>query len=345
MRVFEGYQKGVNLGGWISQCNRYEKDYYETFIVEKDIETIAGWGLDHVRVPVDYQVVVDEEGNYIEDGFGYISDCIAWCRKYNLNMILDLHKTAGYAFDERGGENPDVFFSDERLKQRFFKLWGEFAKRFGKFHDMLAFELLNEIVNPSVTKEWNAIAKKAIAIIRETAPDIYILVGGVKYNSVVSVPSLDEPYDDKIVYNFHCYEPLVFTHQKAYWVGGMTKDFDMAYPASLEEYREKSRKFDKKTMVGAIYNDDIKEIGPELFEALFAQAVRTAEERNVPLYCGEYGVIDQAPLEDTVRWFQDIGQVFRKYGIGHAVWTYKDKDFGLVDPHYAEIKEQLIKLL
>lgn len=344
MRVFEGYQKGVNLGGWISQCNRYEKDYYETFIVEKDIEVLAGWGLDHVRVPVDYQVVEDEEGNYIEDGFGYISSCIEWCRKYHLNMILDLHKTAGYAFDERGGEDPDAFFKDEKLQQRFIRLWQEFAKRFGKHHDMLAFELLNEIVNPSVAKEWNAIAKKAIAAIREIAPDNYILVGGVNYNNAVSVPLLDEPYDDKIVYNFHCYEPLVFTHQKAYWVEGMTKDFDMPYPASLEEYREKSRRFDEKAM-GAIFTKGLTKVGPELFETLFADAIRTAEERNVPLYCGEYGVIDQAPLEDTVRWYRDIHEVFVKYGIGHAAWTYKDKDYGLIDPHYAEIKEQLIELL
>lgn len=125
---------------------------------------------------------------------------------------------------------------------------------------------------------------------------------------------------------------------------GMTKDFDMSYPASLEVYREKSRQFDEMAM-GAIYTEGLREVGPELFEALFAQAIRTAEERNVPLYCGEYGVIDQAPLEDTVRWYQDIHQVFLKYRIGHAAWTYKDKDFGLIDPHYEEIKEQLIALL
>lgn len=344
MRVFEGYQKGVNLGGWISQCNRYEKDYYETFIVEKDIETIAGWGLDHVRVPVDYQVVADEEGNYIEDGFGYISHCIEWCQKYNLNMILDLHKTAGYAFDEREGEDPDIFFRDEKLQQRFIRLWQEFAKRFGKFHDMLAFELLNEVVNPDVLKVWNAIAKRTVSAIREIAPDNYILIGGCLYNNVVSVPLLDEPYDDKIVYNFHCYDPMIFTHQKAYWVKGMTKDFDMSYPATLEEYRKKSSGFNKMAM-GAIYAEGVKEMGTGMFEALFAEAIQTAEERNVPLYCGEYGVIDQAPLEDTVRWYQDIHEVFVKYGIGRAAWNYKDKDFGLVDPHYEEIRDQLIALL
>lgn len=343
MKRFEGYQRGINLGGWISQCNRYEKDYYESFIVEKDIETIAGWGLDHVRVPVDYQVLEDEDGNYMEEGLGYIADCIGWCQKYHLNMILDLHKTAGYAFDEREGE-PDAFFYDEKLQQRFIRLWQEFAKRFGRFHQMLAFELLNEIVNPDVYKEWNAIARKTVEAIRQIAPDNYILIGGVNYNSVTRVSQLDLPYDEKIVYNFHCYEPLVFTHQKAYWVEGMTKDFDMAYPSTLEEYRKKSDQFAKEAM-GAIYAENLKGIGMELFEQLFKEAIETAEERNVPLYCGEYGVIDQAPLEDTLRWYQDIHDVFQKYGIGHAAWTYKDKDFGLIDEHYEPIREKLIELL
>lgn len=344
MKKFEGYQKGINLGGWISQCNRYAKDYYESFIVEKDIETIAGWGLDHVRVPVDYEVLEESDGKYIEDGFGYLQNCIDWCGKHGLNMILDLHKTAGYAFDERGGEDPDIFFKDEKLQERFIKLWQELSKRFGGYSDRVAFELLNEVVNPAVTDSWNDIARKTVAEIRKLAPDTYILVGGTRYNSIVSIPQLDLPYDDKIVYNFHCYDPLIFTHQKAYWVAGMTQDFDVSYPASLEEYKERSAQFAKES-VGAIFGENLRGIGPELFEDLFAEAILVAKERDVALYCGEYGVIDQAPLEDTVRWLADIHSVFEKYGIGHALWTYKDKDFGLVDPHYDEIRDRMIPLL
>ncbi len=58
MRDFDGYKKGVNLGGWLSQCgNNYNKEHYDTFITEKDLETIKQWGLDHVRVPVDAEVI------------------------------------------------------------------------------------------------------------------------------------------------------------------------------------------------------------------------------------------------------------------------------------------------
>ena len=82
-----------------------------------------------------------------------------------------------------------------------------------------------------------------------------------------------------------------------------------------------------------------------MFEVLFAHAVKTAEERGVALYCGEYGVIDQAPVEDSLRWIKDINSAFDKMGIGRALWNYKNKDYGIVDEHYAAIRDELVKYL
>ena len=56
MREFSGFQKGVNLGGWISQFAKYDDEHFKTFITEKDIAFISSLGFDHVRVPVDYIV-------------------------------------------------------------------------------------------------------------------------------------------------------------------------------------------------------------------------------------------------------------------------------------------------
>jgi len=71
MKKLEGYMHGVNLGGWLSQCD-HTKERYDNFIKEEDIEVIKNWGLDHIRVPIDYDLVEDNEGNYKEDGFAYL---------------------------------------------------------------------------------------------------------------------------------------------------------------------------------------------------------------------------------------------------------------------------------
>ena len=71
MKEFNGFQKGINLGGWISQFEKYDEKHFESFITEKDIEYIASVKFDHVRVPVDYNVLEDEEGNILPKGFEY----------------------------------------------------------------------------------------------------------------------------------------------------------------------------------------------------------------------------------------------------------------------------------
>ena len=339
MRLFEGYRKGVNLGGWLSQCV-HTKEHYDTFITEKDIEFLAGLNIDHVRVPVDFELVETPEGAYIEAGFAYIDTCIAWCEKYNLHMILDLHKTAGYCFDQQ--DTTGSLFTSEEIKLRFIRLWEQFAARYGHRTDRLAFELLNEVVDEGVIESWNRIIYRTVESIRSIAPDIKILVGGVFYNSVTAVKYLDRPYDSNIVYNFHCYDPLLFTHQAAHWIKNMPSDVTIEYPTTIDTLK-KGVKGLEKAMSQSLENPLLKTTGPEFFEILFAEAIAIAEERDVPLYCGEYGVIDQAPAGSTLNWYRDINSVFEKHNIGRAMWTYKKMNFGFIEDHYAPVYSDLIR--
>lgn len=342
MKEFTGYLKGINLGGWLSQCD-HSKETYDTFIVKRDIERIATWGLDHVRLPIDYELIETEDGMYIEEGFKYIDNCLYWCKENGLNMILDLHKTAGYSFDEF--KTSSGFFENKYLQDRFITLWEELSKRYGKYENRLSFEILNEIVDPDVAVMWNSIAKRTIKVIRQHAPTIKILLGGVRNNSVYSLKMLDLPYDENIIYNFHFYEPLIFTHQSAYWVDHMTADFKTAYPNEFEKYKSETEEFLPSENSELYDKITLNKIDIEFFEVAFSEAIEIAEERNVALYCGEYGVIDKADLPSTLNWFSDINLTFEKYGIGRAAWTYKGKDFGIVDEHYAPIFNKLIKLL
>lgn len=116
----------------------------------------------------------------------------------------------------------------------------------------------------------------------------------------------------------------------------------MDYLATLEEFRERSKILGEMV---TLQNEKIASKGLNFFEVLFEEGIQIAQERNVPLYCGEYGVIDQAELEGTLRWMQDVHTMFEKYGIGRALWTYKEMDFGIIGAHYAPIYEDLLQLL
>lgn len=327
MRKFIGYEKGINIGGWLSQCE-HTKNHYDSFITEKDFAELSKWDIDHVRIPIDYNLIEDEKGNVIQDGMAYVQKAADWCEKYGLNMILDLHKTAGFSFDD--GENENGFFSSPILQERFFNIWKILSLQFGKYHDRIAFELLNEITDKAYCEQWNEISQECIRRIREISPDVYILVGGYWNNSIVAIEDLKMPYDEKIVYNFHCYEPLIFTHQGAYWVKNMPEDFRLKYPDSIENYRLKQNSLSLETL-DLISGADTKTVGSEFFDSLFSKAAEIAEKRNVPLYCGEYGVIQLADQQSTVEWYKAINSAFKKYGISRAAWCYKQMDFGLAD--------------
>ncbi len=337
MRRFAGFEKGINLGGWFSQCD-HSKKRYDTFINEHDIAELSTWGIDHLRLPIDYNLVEDKDGNYIEEGFARIEKVIVTCRRHKLNMVLDLHKTAGFSFDQ--GEAETGFFSDSSLQERFYRLWEELARRFAKYTDTVAFELLNEVTDKCFCSLWNSIAATCIKRIRAICSDVYILVGGYWNNSIDALADLDPPCDDKIVYNFHCYEPLLFTHQGAYWVREMPKHFRMKFPDTVESYQRNAKSLE---LHSSPFIDQLKDgmVDASLFDNLFAQAVKVAEERNALLYCGEYGVINLADLPDTLAWYKAINAAFVKYNIGRCAWSYREMDFGLCDEHAKPILNEL----
>lgn len=319
MKTMKGFMHGVNLGGWMSQCD-YSRDRLDRFIAEEDFAKIAGWGLDHVRLPFDYNVVETADGSsYLEDGFARIERAVKLSRKYGLNIVLDLHKTAGFSFD--AGERQSGFFEDGLLQERFFRLWEEMAKRFGNDPDHVAFELLNEVTDQQYCGKWNAIVMTCIARIRAYAPDTVILVGSYWNNHAYAVKDLDKPYDDKIVYNFHCYEPLKYTHQGATWISDPSFDI-----------KERIRFIDS----GAT---------EEYFEQMFAEAISKAEANGTVLYCGEYGVIDRVSAEEALPWYRTICAVFDRHGIGRATWTYRGMDFEICGERMAPVIDELVRIL
>ncbi len=312
----KGFYRGINLGGWFSQCD-YSRDRLDHFIEERDFEKIASWGLDHVRIPIDYNILEDEKGGYQKEGFARIEKALQWAAAYGLKAIVDLHKTAGFSFDF--GEQESGFFESETYQERFIRLWEELAGHFGDRPDSVAFELLNEVTDQQFIGVWNKVVRDCIRRIRVLAPETVILVGSYWNNSPEAVKDLEAPYDQNVVYNFHCYAPLAFTHQGAYW----TKEVDQ----------------------DARYRFEEMDITPRLFEDLFSQALNKAGEHQASVYCGEYGVIDIVSPEDTLKWFQTIHSVFEKYNIARAAWSYKQMDFGLSDSRLDGVRDELIRYL
>lgn len=334
-------RRGINFGGYLSQCE-HSLEHYRTFITEKDVKKAADWGFDHIRLPVDCEVFEREDGSVHEEASAFVDRFVDWCQAAGLDVVLDLHKAYGYDFNDAGSVDKNNLFTDEGLRQRFVNLWGRLAEHYGR-RTHVAFELLNEVVEEENAGLWNELIAVTMKEIRKHTHDTPVIYGGIQWNSARTLKLLDPPRDENVIYTFHMYEPLIFTHQKAYWVPNMPADKDIFYPADMDYYREVS------ALIGGKGKDVMvspcREMGPAFLREMVQEAVDAARAAGVRLYCGEFGVIDRAPVEDTLRWFQDIMAVYAEYDIHCALWTYKEMDFGLTEIHYDAIRDSLVKML
>lgn len=347
--LLQHFKNGINLGGWISQYQMWPKINFDTFITEKDIALISSWGMDHVRLPVDCEIIEDEKAPYKmkEGGLRHIDDCLKWCKAHNLALIIDLHRAPGYSFENTvkdADQSKNQLWTNESLQERYINIWKSMATRYRDTKSNLIFELLNEVtgVDPSV---WNSLAGKTVEAIHKIDPQRIIMIGGTQYNSVYALKDISVINDPNIVYTFHFYEPLVFTHQKAPWVNasvdynktleypGIFPDLDI-FLKSHPEYesimgRYRGRKLDGETM-----RFDLQ------------PAVDFMKKTGKELYCGEFGIFNKTSLESRKAWFTDLMKILNGSNIGHAVWSYKDGGFGFVNAATMEpVNADLIKIV
>ena len=92
---------------------------------------------------------------------------------------------------------------------------------FGEGHQVPATIIACEPLNEPNMKEqvkdmpsdWNALAKKLTAVIREVDTYHTTMVGSIGYASPSGFTSLEPTGDPNTIYTFHMYHPHQFTHQ------------------------------------------------------------------------------------------------------------------------------------
>ncbi len=287
-----------------------------------------------MRLPVDYPVLESDDAIGVprERGYAYIDDCIGWCADAGLAVVLDLHEAPGFTFQnalevETAGDN--VLFTDAATQDRFVALWRDIVRRFHDAPVPIIFELLNEVTLPD-NGPWNDLVSRTVAAVREISPDAVVMIGGTNNNAVSGLEGLIEIDDPRIVYTFHTYEPLFFTHQNAPWSAG-PREWGGApqYPGYLDGLGElldghPEHDADHRSMWTGAW---IARCSRTILAPALEFAARTGRE----LYCGEFGVADWVEPASRRAWLADFLGLLREHGIGFALWSYKAMDFGVVD--------------
>ena len=329
----EELSKGVDVTQWFQVYTKVNESHYENYMSNSEIALIAKLGLHHVRLCIspDFLYNPKNPGVVSDAHIKLLKSAIHRFIHYNLAVIVDMHNT-----DKQDSEDNPQWVAGYPT------FWGVLASRLRNLNpNKVFFEILNEPVFQGREWEWFELQDKCIAAIRKSAPKNTIIVSGPDWGGIDGLLKLTPVADRNVVYSFHFYDPMTFTHQGATWAGPIFPLLkDIPYPSSPAAVAK---------VLSQITNPEarswVKQYGEQRWDrdklkSRLDKAIEWAHRYDVSLYCGEFGVYALvAPPASRSRWFHDFASVLKASGIGYAVWGWDDS-FGF-GRHYVNGKPVL----
>lgn len=310
------FSKGVNLTSWFQAESAGRIDFGR--FTRRDFEQIQLLGCDVIRLPINLHAMTDRSPNYtLEPLFFYFLDqAVDWAESLGLYLILDNHTY-----------NPSVD-TPEDIDVPLTAIWAQMAEHYASRSEYVLYEILNEPHGIADTT-WNRIQQQVIDVIRTVDTRHTIVVGPAGWNSYHHLNLMPAYIDENLIYTFHFYDPFIFTHQGASWT-----------TPSLVELSNVPFPFDPMLMpqlpgalrgswVESNFRSYAQEGTVQHVQQLLETAVQFAQTRNVPLLCGEFGVLNRnCRAGQRVFWYGVLRRYLEEHGIAWTSWDYQGA-FGL----------------
>ena len=328
------FSQGINLPVWM-EYGRFNSLLYG----KKDFENIKSLGVEAVRVPVWFDVWIDDaaECSVSPDCFSLLDMALDWCESLQIFLIIDFHN------DCSGGSK-----TNPKIERTLLKVWQQVAARYRDRGKYVIYEVMNEPHFSSGNLQadlakWGKIQGNAIDAIRSVDKSHYIIVGGGDWDSPDSMLKLPEYKDELLIYNFHDYSPFLFTHQGASWtfskrIKKVPFPYDKEKMPPLPSNPTAAEKWE--------YSNYERNASEKELVAHLDKAVEFANKRNAALMCNEFGVLMTyaAPVE-RANWYRMKCKWMDERNIVRLSWDYT-QEFGLFkSPNESRFPEDLNPLI
>ena len=320
-------RRGINASEWFAQVydkRGYTKEHFQNWTNTEDIALIKSMGFDHVRLSVNPQpMMADHRPEEISAEYlGYLDSAVKMILDHGLAVVIDLHPESD--FKAR-------LAKDDTFVQEFSDFWRALARHYSSWDaDRVFFEILNE---PELSDRfrWYGVQAKLAAAIREGAPQQTIIATGARWSDDDELVFIEPLRDPDVIYNFHFYEPHIFTHQGAtwgtyfwHWVKGLH------YPSSPESAAKTAAGVPDAVDRLAVIRYGQDHWDAARIDAEVSQVADWAGKRGVSVVCNEFGVYRAyAEPHDREAWIHDVRAALEQHGMGWAMWDYSGS-FGLV---------------
>jgi endoglucanase len=319
---------GINLSEWFAQVydpKGYTKEHFNTWNTAQDVALIKAMDFDHVRLSVNPQPMFRRrQADRIPPGYlSYLDAAVRMILDQGLAVVIDIHPDSDFKHN---------LATDDGFVEEFADFWRALAQHFSTYDpNLVFFETLNE---PEVrdSYRWYGIQARLAVAIREGAPQHTIIAVGARWDDDDDLIFQQPLRDPNIIYNFHFYEPHVFTHQGATW-GENYWHFVTALPYppdNPEAIAQAAAAVPDPVKRLAIIRYGADHWNAQRINAEFDQVAAWAKRWSVPVVCNEFGVYRKvASPHDRANWLSDVRTSLEKHGIG---WTMRDYSggFGIV---------------
>src|SRR5258708_887001 len=247
--------RGMGLGGWMLQegymlrvgnigqqyrikakiqeligpekTEKFYEDWLANHTRKIDIDSMAAWGFNSVRLPMHYHLftpAVDEEpepgkNTWLSKGFALTDSLLSWCKANKIYLILDLHATPGgqgndLPISDRDPAKPSLWES-EANRQKMIALWTKLAQRYAGEPWIGGYDIINEpnwgFEDPNdrrgTAETKNAPLRKLMmdltAAIRTVDKKHIIIIEGNGFGN--NYRGILPAWDDNMVLSFHKY--------------------------------------------------------------------------------------------------------------------------------------------
>lgn len=198
------------------KTNEFFDAWLANHVTKKDIDSLAAWGFNSVRLPMHYNLFtlpieeepVQGEQTWLNKGFDMVDSLLSWCASNNMYLILDLHAAPGgqgynAAICDYDPDKPSLWESEEN-RMKTVALWGTLAERYSDDPWLGGYDLINE-------PNWDL---PGGVMLRELYEDITEAIRAVDTNHMIFIEGnwfandftgLTPPWDNNMAYSFHKY--------------------------------------------------------------------------------------------------------------------------------------------
>jgi aryl-phospho-beta-D-glucosidase BglC (GH1 family) len=196
-------------------ADQYRRAWKENVIAESDVAKWQSWGVNTVRLSINYHWLSPSDGVYLDSGWRWIDQVIAWSKAHRIYVILCMHAAPGAQNPELMSDTvdgqPHLWTQPDIYQPWAIHLWQAIAQRYASEPTVAGYDLLDEpLLSESNPANGGPVVRafyvKATRAIREVDTNHIIFACGTEWcGSPAGVKAMLPKWDNNMVLVFHKY--------------------------------------------------------------------------------------------------------------------------------------------